>query len=169
MTGPIFIHRSAEVEPDVIIGDGTKVWRFTHISKGAVIGKNCVIGQGVFIGKDVVVGDGCKVQNGSQIFAGVTLGDSVFVGPGVIFTNVLFPRADMEQKDYVKTEVGDGASIGAGVVIICGNNIGKRAFIAAGSVVVKPVYNLGVVIGNPGRIVGKVPNDKSVHIHYNIV
>jgi len=164
---PVYIDGTARVSNEAEIGDGTKIWHFTHISKGAKIGENVTIGGNVFIGKDVVIGDGCKIQNGAQIFSGVTLKDNVFIGPNVTFTNVLFPRADIEQKDYVKTEVGNGASIGAGAVIICGNNIGERAFIAAGSVVTRPVYNFGVVMGNPGRIVGKVPDDKSMHIHYN--
>jgi len=154
-----FIHRTAGIDQDVEIGDGTKIWRFTHISKGVVIGKDCIIGEGVFIGKDVKIGDGCKIQNGSQIFSGVTLGNFVFIGPNVTFTNILRPRANIEQKGYVETYIKDGVTIGAGAVIICGNDIGKKAFIAAGTVVTKPVYNFGVMRGNPGKIVGRITED----------
>lgn len=166
MNNAEYIHHFASIDANVVIGHGTKIWHNSHISDGAQIGKNCIIGQNVFVGKGVKIGNGCKIQNNAQIFSGVTLEDNVFIAPNVTFTNTLIPRADKEQKNFVKTVVREGATIGAGAIIICGNDIGKRAFIAAGTVVTKSVYDHGFMRGNPGRIVGHVYSEDPLKISY---
>ena len=142
------IHPTAIIEGE--IGEGTKVWAFSHVSRGAKIGKNCVIGEGVHIGPKVTVGDNCRIQNHAQIFEGVHIGDSVFVGPCVCFTNDKEP--DLSKPfEITKTYVGDKAVICANVTIICGNGIGAGCLIGAGSVVTKSVLPFKKVYGNPAR------------------
>jgi len=151
-----FIHETA-IDESGFIGDGTKIWHFSHISFGAVIGENCIIGQNVFIGEDVLIGSGCKIQNNVFIPKGVVLEDDVFVGPATTFTNVKNPRAFIERKDEFKsTVVCKGATIGANCTILCGINIGEYAMIGAGSVVIHNVNGFSVVFGNPAELVGKI-------------
>ena len=145
----VYIHGSAAVEQDVVrIGAGTSIWRFAHVSKGAVIGAGCTIGEGVHIGPHVVIGNGCKIQNGAQLFEGVVLGSDVFIGPHVVFTNVLTPRAFVDRKaEFKPTHVRNGVSIGANTTIKCGVTIGEYAMVGAGSLVTRDVQELTCVVG----------------------
>src|SRR3989339_388473 len=135
-----FKHEHAVVDDNVEIGEGTKIWHFSHIQKGAKIGKNCVFGQNVNVGNNVTIGNFVKVQNNVSIYEGVTLEDYVFCGPSMVFTNILNPRSKYPQvgaQYYIKTLVKEGASLGANSTIVCGVTIGRFAMIAAGSVVTK--------------------------------
>ncbi len=152
-------HESAYVDEKTEIGNGTKIWHFSHVQSGAKIGRNCVLGQNVNIGNNVVVGNYCKIQNNVSVYEGVTLEDYVFCGPSMVFTNVLDPRCKYPQAGtqfYIKTLVKEGASIGANVTIICGNNIGKHCFVGAGALVTKDVPDYALVIGTPAKIIGWV-------------
>jgi len=154
-----FVHPSAIVDEDVIIGEGTKIWHFSHVQSRARIGSNCVFGQNVYVGNNVTIGDFCKVQNNVSIYEGVILEDYVFCGPSMVFTNVLKPRCKYPQVRsdcYVETVVGEGASLGANCTIVCGNRVGKHAFVGAGAVVIRDVPDYGLVLGNPARLVGWV-------------
>ncbi len=152
-----FVHPTAVVDEPVKIGQGTRIWHFTHIMPGARIGENCIIGQNVFIGAGAVLGDNIKVQNNVSIYDGVILEDDVFCGPSMVFTNVFNPRSFISRrKEFRKTLVLRGATIGANVTIVCGNTIGQYAFIGAGSVVTKDVPDYGLVYGNPGKVKGWV-------------
>ena len=147
----------ALIEKNVEIGEGTKIWHFSHISSGAKIGENCTIGDHVFVGKNVVIGNGCKIQNNVFIPNGVTIEDDVFIGPSVTFTNVINPRAFIERKDEFKqTVVCKGASIGANSTILCGISIGKYVMIGAGSVVINSINDFDIVVGNPAHFIGKI-------------
>lgn len=155
----VFIHPTAVVDEGVEIGEGTKIWHFSHVQSGAHIGKNCTLGQNVNVGNNVRIGDHCKIQNNVSVYEGVELEDYVFCGPSMVFTNVQRPRCKFPQrgsKHYVKTLVREGASIGANATILCGITIGENAFIGAGSVVLDDVPDHGLVVGNPGRIIGSV-------------
>lgn len=150
-----FIHESSFVDEGAVIGKGTKIWHFSHIMKGAVIGENCNIGQNVVISPEVVLGGNCKVQNNVSVYTGVTCGNDVFLGPSCVFTNVINPRSAVNRKsEFLKTHVGNGASIGANATIVCGNNIGEYAFIGAGAVVIEDIKPYAVVVGNPSRQIG---------------
>jgi len=152
-----FKHESAYIDENVEIGEGTKIWHFSHIQSGARIGKFCVIGQNVNIGNNVVIGNYVKIQNNVSVYEGVTLEDYVFCGPSMVFTNILNPRSLYPQKGseyYVKTLVKYGASLGANCTIVCGVTIGKFAFVGAGAVVTKNVPDYGLVVGNPARLIG---------------
>jgi len=152
-----FKHESAYIDENVEIGEGTKIWHFSHIQSGARIGKFCVIGQNVNIGNNVVIGNYVKIQNNVSVYEGVTLEDYVFCGPSMVFTNILNPRCLYPQKGseyYVKTLVKYGASLGANCTIVCGVTIGKFAFVGAGAVVTKDVPDYGLVVGNPARLIG---------------
>ena len=154
-----FIHESAYVDENCIIGEGTKIWHFSHIQSGARIGKKCVFGQNVNVGNNVSIGDFCKVQNNVSIYEGVTLEDYVFCGPSMVFTNILDPKCKYPQvgaQFYVKTLVKEGASIGANATIVCGITLGKNCLIGAGSVVTKDVPDYALVVGIPGKIIGWV-------------
>jgi len=156
------IHKSAYVE-DAKIGEGTNIWHFVHVRNGAEIGKNCNIGKGVYIDSDVIIGDNCKIQNFATIYKGVTIGNNVLIGPHVCFTNDMYPRAFIwNEEKIVKTNVLDGASIGANATIIAGITIGKYAMIGAGSVVTKDVADFSLVLGNPARVVGKIDKEGKV-------
>ena len=147
-----FAHESAVIDDGCKIGNGTKIWHFSHIMPGSVLGKNCNIGQNVLIASDVVLGNNVKVQNNVSIYTGVTCADDVFLGPSMVFTNIINPRSAVVRKgQYAKTHVGKGASIGANATIVCGNDIGAFAFIGAGAVVTKYVPPYALVIGNPAR------------------
>jgi UDP-2-acetamido-3-amino-2,3-dideoxy-glucuronate N-acetyltransferase len=145
-------HPTAVIDEGCEIGDGTRIWHFSHIMPGCRIGANCNIGQNVVISPDVVLGKNVKVQNNVSIYTGVTCEDDVFLGPSMVFTNVINPRSAVNRKDqYMKTIVRTGASIGANATIVCGHNIGRFAFIGAGAVVTKEVPDYALVIGNPAR------------------
>lgn len=134
-----FIHESSYVDDGVTVGDGTKVWHFSHILAGSRIGRDCSVGQNVMIGPDVGVGDRCKIQNNVSLYKGVHLEDDVFCGPSCVFTNVRNPRANVERKDEFRlTQVRRGAMIGANATIVCGNELGEYCMIAAGAVVPSP-------------------------------
>lgn len=154
-----FKHESAYVDDNCIIGEGTKIWHFSHIQTGARIGKKCVFGQNVNVGNNVSIGDFCKVQNNVSIYEGVTLEDYVFCGPSMVFTNILDPKCKYPQvgaQFYVKTLVKEGASIGANATIVCGITLGKNCLVGAGSVVTKDVPDYALVVGIPGKVIGWV-------------
>lgn len=151
----VYIHESSYVDDNVLIGQGTKIWHFSHILEKCHIGDNCSLGQNVVVGPNVIIGNKVKIQNNVSIYEGVTLEDSVFCGPSCVFTNVNNPRSDVVRKhEYRKTVVGEGASIGANATIICGHNLGKYCFIAAGSVVTKEVPPYALMMGNPAKQAG---------------
>lgn len=150
-----FVHESSYVDDPCEIGDGTKIWHFSHIMAGATIGQRCNIGQNVVVSPYVRIGDHVKIQNNVSIYTGVELEDDVFCGPSMVFTNVTNPRSHVSRKDeYRKTLVKRGASIGANATVVCGHTIGRYAFIGAGAVVTHDVADYAMVVGNPGRIVG---------------
>ena len=152
-----FVHESSYVDEGCQIGEGTKVWHFSHIMKGCTIGKRCNIGQNVVISPDVVLGDGCKIQNNVSVYTGVICEDGVFLGPSCVFTNVMNPRAFIERKnEYRKTTLKKGASVGANATIVCGHDIGKYAFVGAGSVVTRDVPDYAMVYGSPAKVKGYV-------------
>lgn len=149
------IHPTAIVDLGAEIGDGTKIWHWTHVSAGARIGKDCSLGQNVYVGHRVVVGDHVRVQNNVSIYDEVTLEDDVFCGPSSVFTNVHNPRAAVSRKDeYRKTLVKKGATLGANCTIVCGVTIGRYAFIGAGAVVSRPVPDYALMVGVPARQIG---------------
>lgn len=150
-----FVHESAYFDDDVEIGKNSKIWHFSHILSGSRIGKNCNIGQNVVIGPDVIIGDGCKIQNNVSIYKGVTLEDHVFCGPSMVFTNVYNPRSEISKMDEMRqTIVKRGATIGANATIVCGNTIGRYAFIGAGAVITAEVPDYALMVGNPARQIG---------------
>ena len=150
-----FAHESAIIDEGCQIGDGSKIWHFSHIMPGCIIGENCNIGQNVVISPEVILGDKCKVQNNVSIYTGVICEEEVFLGPSMVFTNITNPRSAIIRKDqYAKTTVRKGASIGANATIVCGNEIGKYAFIGAGAVVTKEVLPYALVVGNPAKHIG---------------
>ena len=152
-----FAHETAVVDDGCEIGEGTKIWHYSHVLKGSKIGKKTVIGQNGSIGPNVTIGNGCKIQNNVSVYTGVTLEDDVFCGPSMVFTNVLTPRAHIERKDeFLPTHVGRGATIGANAVIVCGNKIGKFAMVGAGAVVTRDVPDFALVVGNPAKKIGWV-------------
>lgn len=154
---PFVAHPLSVVEDGATIGPGTRVWHFAHVRKGAVIGRDCIIGKDAYIDTEVVMGDGCKVQNGANLYKGLTMGSKVFVGPAAQFTNDLFPRAELwDDSRLVRTTVKDGASIGSNATIVCGITIGRYATVGAGAVVTKDVPDHGLVLGNPARLRGFV-------------
>ncbi len=153
----VFIHETSCVDEPGDIGGGTKIWHFSHIMSGSKIGKDCIIGQNVFIGSGAILGDNIKVQNNVSIYDGTILEDDVFCGPSMVFTNVFNPRSFISRKkEFRKSLIRRGATIGANATIICGNTIGKYAFIGASSVVTKDVPDYALVYGNPGRVKGWV-------------
>lgn len=150
-----FVHDTAVIDEGCFIDNGTKIWHFSHIMPNCKIGKNCNIGQNVVVSPDVVLGNNVKVQNNVSIYTGVICEDDVFLGPSMVFTNVINPRSAIKRRDeFQKTIVKKGASIGANATIVCGNNIGKYAFIGAGAVVTKEVLPYALVVGNPSKQIG---------------
>jgi UDP-2-acetamido-3-amino-2,3-dideoxy-glucuronate N-acetyltransferase len=154
-----FVHESTYVDNDVSIGDNTNIWHYSHIQTGAIIGENWSVAQNVNIANNVKIGNYVKIQNNVSIYEGVELEDSVFCGPSMVFTNIKVPRSEFPQKGskhYTKTLVKRSASIGANATIVCGVTIGEYAMIGSGAVVTKDVPAYTLIVGNPGRIVGKV-------------
>ena len=155
MENEYFAHETAIVDDNCNIGNGTKIWHFSHIMSGCTLGDNCNIGQNVVVSPDVVLGQNVKVQNNVSIYTGVTCEDDVFLGPSMVFTNVTNPRSGVNRRgQYTKTLVKKGTSIGANATIVCGHDIGEYAFIGAGAVVTKEVPAYALVVGNPARHVG---------------
>lgn len=152
-----FVHESSYVDDDVEIGEGTKVWHFSHVQSGARIGTHCVLGQNVNVGNNVIIGNYVKIQNNVSVYEGVVLEDYVFCGPSMVFTNIIDPRSKYPQvgsQYYLKTIVKEGASLGANCTIVCGHTIGRFSFIGAGAVVTKDIPDFALVVGSPARIVG---------------
>ena len=150
-----FAHETAVIDEGSEIGDGTKIWHFSHVLSRSRLGENCNIGQNVVIGPDVAIGKNCKIQNNVSVYKGVTLEDGVFCGPSMVFTNVHNPRAELKKMDQVRpTLVKKGATIGANTTIVCGVTIGRYAFIGAGTVVTKDVPDHAMIVGNPGQRTG---------------
>jgi len=150
------IHPTAIVEDGVSIGDGTRIWHFVHVRRGASIGRNCNIGKGVYIDEGVRIGNNVKIQNFASVYRGVTIEDDAFIGPHATFTNDLYPRSFNKDWEIVPTVVKKGASIGANATIVCGVTIGEYAMVGAGAVVTKDVPPFGLVVGNPARLKGFV-------------
>ena len=150
-----FAHPSAIIDEGCEIGEGVKIWHFSHIMSGCKIGEGCNIGQNVVVSPKVILGKNVRVQNNVSIYEGVICEDDVFLGPSMVFTNVINPRSAVSRKnEYKQTLVKRGASIGANATIVCGNEIGEYAFIGAGAVVTKPVPAYALVVGNPARQTG---------------
>lgn len=150
-----FAHPSAIIDKGSSIGEGTKIWHFSHVMTDCVIGKNCNIGQNVVVSPGVVLGNNVKIQNNVSIYTGVICDDDVFLGPSCVFTNVINPRSAVNRRgEFAKTHVGTGASIGANATIVCGHDIGRFAFIGAGAVVTKNVPDYALVVGNPAKQIG---------------
>ncbi|MDR2809234.1 MAG: N-acetyltransferase [Tannerellaceae bacterium] len=150
-------HETAVIDPGCSIGEGTRIWHFSHIMSGCSIGRNCNIGQNVVVSPGVILGNGVKVQNNVSLYTGVTCEDDVFLGPGCVFTNISNPRSAISRKHvYEKTHIEKGASIGANATILCGCIIGAYALIGAGAVVTKDVPCYALMIGNPSRQTGWV-------------
>lgn len=154
--GDYFVHETAVVDADVQIGPGSKVWHFSHIMPHCSLGANCILGQNVFLGDSVTIGSGVKIQNNVSVYSGVEIEDDVFLGPSMVFTNVNAPRSFIEQKNYARTVVKKGASIGANATIVCGNTIGAYAFIGAGAVVTHEVPDFAFMYGVPAKQQGWV-------------
>ena len=166
-----YAHPSAVIDEGCDIGDGVKIWHFSHIMSNCVIGNDCNIGQNVVVSPEVKLGTNVKVQNNVSIYTGVICEDDVFLGPSMVFTNVINPRSAVNRKaDYSKTTVKKGASIGANATIVCGNDIGRYSFIGAGAVVTRDIPDYALVVGNPSRQIGWVSefghrlnfNDKNI-------
>ena len=152
-----FAHETAVVDAGCEIGNGTKIWHFSHVMTGCVIGESCNIGQNVVISPSVQLGRNVKIQNNVSVYTGVICEDDVFLGPSMVFTNVINPRSHVNRKsEYAPTLVRKGASIGANATVVCGNEIGEYALIGAGSVITKPVKPFALVVGNPARQIGWV-------------
>lgn len=157
MKNNFFVHESSYVDEGCTIGEGTKIWHFSHVMTKCVIGKDCNIGQNVVISPDVVIGNNVKIQNNVSVYTGVVCEDDVFLGPSAVFTNVINPRSAVNRKnEYRKTLVKKGASIGANATIVCGNDIGQYAFVGAGAVVTKNVPDYALIVGNPAKQMGWV-------------
>lgn len=151
-----FVHSSAEVEEGAVIGEGTKIWNFSHIRSSARIGKRCNIGQNVFI-DNAVIGNGVKIQNNVSVYTGVHVEDDCFLGPSVVFTNVSTPRAFIDRRPEIKnTYIRKGATLGANATIVCGVTVGRYSFVGAGAVVTKDVPDHALVFGNPALLKGWV-------------
>jgi len=152
-----YSHETAIIDSGALIGEGTKIWHFSHIMENCTIGKSCNLGQNVVVSPKVVLGNNVKVQNNVSIYSGVICEDDVFLGPSMVFTNIINPRSAVVRRDqYIETLVKKGASIGANATIICGNTIGSYSLIGAGSVITKDVPDYALIIGNPGKQIGWV-------------
>ena len=157
MSFDFFAHTTAVLDIGCKIGTGTKIWHFCHVMPTCIVGERCNIGQNVFLDNNVIIGNGVKIQNNVSVYNSVIIEDDCFLGPSMVFTNVINPRAHIERKhEYKKTIIGRGSSIGANATIVCGNRIGRYAFIGAGAVVTKEVSDYSMVVGNPARQIGWV-------------
>ena len=154
-----FKHKSAEISKYASIGDNTKIWNDCQIRERAVIGKNCILGKGVYVDADVLIGDDCKIQNYACLYTGTILEENVFIGPAATFTNDMYPRASMSDWEISPTLVKKGASVGANTTIRCGVVIGEFSMIGAGSVVTGDIPKFALAIGNPARVVGFVDEE----------
>lgn len=155
MSPEVFVHESSYVDDGAAIGPGTKIWHFSHIMSGSRIGERCNIGQNVVVSPGVVIGNNVKIQNNVSVYTGVILEDDVFCGPSMVFTNVVNPRSEVARKDeYRRTLVKQGASLGANATVVCGNDVGRYAFVGAGAVITRDIPDFALVVGNPGKIVG---------------
>ncbi len=163
-----FIHPSSFVDDDVEIGEGTKIWHFCHIQRGARIGARCSLGQNVNVSNNVCVGNGCKLQNNVSLYEGVELENDVFCGPSCVFTNDLTPRAKYPKghENYKKTLIREGASIGANATVVCGHTVGRWAMIGAGAVVASDVPDHALMLGVPARLAGYV-FECGARLHFN--
>jgi len=162
-----FVHKTAVIDSGATIGEGTKIWHFSHIMPNCTIGKNCNLGQNVVVSPEVILGNNVKVQNNVSIYTGVICEDDVFLGPSMVFTNVINPRSAIQRKnEYQRTLVKKGVSIGANATIVCGNDIGEFAFIGAGAVVVKEVLPYALVVGNPSKQIGWI-SEYGHRLHFN--
>jgi len=147
-----FVHPSSIIDNGAEVGKGTRIWHFCHLMPTCKVGENCILGQNVYIDSNVVIGNGVKIQNNVSVYNGVVIEDDVFLGPSMVFTNVINPRSFIERKkEFQKTVIRKGVSIGANATIICGIEIGNYAMIGAGAVVTKPVPGFALITGNPGR------------------
>lgn len=147
-----FIHESSFVDDGVSIGDGTKIWHFSHIQSGAKLGAKCILGQNVNIGSNVIIGDNVKIQNNVSVYEGLTIESDVFLGPSCVLTNVSNPRSQVLRHSlYEKTLIKRGATIGANATIVCSITLGRYCFIAAGAVVTRDVPDYAFIVGVPGR------------------
>lgn len=161
------MHPTAVIDNGCIIGEGVKIWHFSHIMPNCIIGDKCNIGQNVVVSPNVILGENVKVQNNVSIYSGVICEDDVFLGPSMVFTNIINPRSAVIRRDqYVKTLVKKGASIGANATIVCGNPIGKYALIGAGAVVTKEVPDYALLVGNPAKQIGWV-SEYGHRLHFN--
>jgi len=152
-----YAHETSVIDDNCIIGDGTKIWHFSHIMSGCTIGEQCNIGQNVVISPQVILGRNVKIQNNVSVYTGVICEDDVFLGPSMVFTNVINPRSHVNRKnEYAQTLVRKGASIGANATVVCGNEIGEYALIGAGAVITKEVKPYALVVGNPAKQIGWV-------------
>ncbi len=155
MENTYYVHETAVIDEGCVIGNGCKIWHFSHLMSGCVLGENCNLGQNVVVSPGVVLGNNVKVQNNVSIYTGVTCEEDVFLGPSMVFTNVVNPRSAVVRRGhYLKTTVRKGASIGANATIVCGHDIGEYAFVGAGAVVTRPVPAYALVVGNPARQIG---------------
>ena len=155
-----FIHETAVVDDGATLGEGTKIWHWSHVSSKSVIGKDCSLGQNVYVANDVIIGNNCKIQNNVSVYDSVRIEDGVFCGPSMVFTNVINPRSAIERKDEYKTTlVKKGASIGANATIVCGVTLGKYCFIGAGAVVTKDVDPYALMAGVPAKRIGWVDKE----------
>ncbi len=162
-----FAHESTYIDKGCKIGEGSKIWHFSHVMADCILGEKCNIGQNVVISPEVVLGKNVKVQNNVSIYTGVTCEDDVFLGPSMVFTNVINPRSAVNRRnDYLKTTVKKGASIGANATIVCGHDIGEYAFIGAGAVVTKDIPNFALVVGNPSKQLGWV-SEYGIRLDFN--
>jgi UDP-2-acetamido-3-amino-2,3-dideoxy-glucuronate N-acetyltransferase len=152
---PYFKHESAYVDEPCSIGDGTKIWHFSHVMQGAAIGSNCILGQNVSVAGDAVIGDNVKIQNNVSVYGGTVIEDNVFLGPSCVLTNVVNPRSEINRhSQYQTTLIGRGATVGANATIVCGVTVGRYAFVAAGAVVTANVPDYALVKGVPARRTG---------------
>jgi UDP-2-acetamido-3-amino-2,3-dideoxy-glucuronate N-acetyltransferase len=152
-----FAHETAVIDDNCKIGEGTKIWHFSHVMSNCKMGTGCNLGQNVVISPEVILGNNVKIQNNVSIYTGVICEDDVFLGPSMVFTNVINPRSAINRRNqYAKTTVKIGASIGANATIVCGNDIGAYAFVGAGAVVTKDIPNFALVVGNPSKQIGWV-------------
>ena len=162
-----FVHESSYVDQPCEIGEGTKVWHFSHIMSNCTIGPMCNIGQNVVISPNVKLGRNVKIQNNVSVYTGVICEDDVFLGPSMVFTNVINPRSSVNRRgQYMETIVKKGASIGANATIVCGNEIGRYALIGAGAVVTKKVPDYAIIVGNPAKLIGWI-SEYGERLHFN--